>query len=71
MELVVPEEEGKGYYLQHQEEEEVKMPSDEEKNVTHLCLELLVFIVDYWLPGTDEERRSAPSPYLMTNGYRS
>jgi len=36
VELVIPEEEGKGDYLQHQEEEKVKMPSDEEKNVTHL-----------------------------------
>jgi hypothetical protein len=38
MELVIAEEERKGYYLQHQEEEEVKMPSDEEKNVTHRCV---------------------------------
>ena len=35
MEFIVAEKDGKGYYLQHQEEEEVKMPSDEEKNVTH------------------------------------
>ena len=35
MELIVAEKEGQGYHLQHQEEEEVKMPSDEEKNVTH------------------------------------
>jgi hypothetical protein len=28
--------ERKGDDLQHQEEEEVEMPSDEEKNVTHL-----------------------------------
>lgn len=34
MELIVAEQEGQGYHLQHQEEEEVKMPSDEEKNVT-------------------------------------
>jgi hypothetical protein len=40
MELVISKEEGKGYYLQHQEEEEVKMPSDEEKNVTHRCVDL-------------------------------
>jgi hypothetical protein len=38
--FIIPEEERKGYYLQHQEEEEVKMPSDEEKNVTHRCLGL-------------------------------
>jgi len=43
MELVISEEEGKGYYLQHQEEEEVKMPSDEEKNVTHRCVDLFRF----------------------------
>jgi hypothetical protein len=36
MEFIIAKEEGKGYYLQHQEEEKVKMPSDEEKNVTHL-----------------------------------
>ncbi len=36
--FIIPEEEGKGYYLQHQEEEEVKMPSDEEKNVSHRYL---------------------------------
>jgi hypothetical protein len=35
VEFVVPKEERKGYYLQHQEEEKIKMPSDEEKNVTH------------------------------------
>jgi hypothetical protein len=35
MELIITEEKRKGYYLQHQEEEEVEMPSDEEKNVTH------------------------------------
>jgi hypothetical protein len=35
VEFVEAEEEGKGHYLQHQEEEEVEMPSDEEKNVTH------------------------------------
>jgi len=35
MELIVAKQEGQGYNLQHQEEEEVKMPSDEEKNVTH------------------------------------
>jgi hypothetical protein len=35
VELVIAKEERKSYYLQHQEEEEVKMPSDEEKNVTH------------------------------------
>ena len=47
MEAIVPEEEGKGYYLQHQEEEEVEMPSDEEKNVTHRCLVLfgVLFLV--------------------------
>jgi hypothetical protein len=38
MELIIPEEKGKSDYLQHQEEEEVKMPSDEEKNVTHRCV---------------------------------
>jgi len=38
MELVIAIEKGKSYYLQHQEEEEVKMPSDEEKNVTHRCV---------------------------------
>jgi hypothetical protein len=38
VELVIAKEKGKGYYLQHQEEEEVKMPSDEEKNVTHRCV---------------------------------
>jgi hypothetical protein len=35
VEFIIPKEERKGYYLQHQEEEEVKMPSDEEKNVAH------------------------------------
>jgi hypothetical protein len=40
VEFIIPKEERKGYYLQHQEEEEVKMPSDEEKNVTHRCLGL-------------------------------
>jgi hypothetical protein len=38
MEFVIAKEKGKGDYLQHQEEEEVKMPSDEEKNVTHQCV---------------------------------
>jgi hypothetical protein len=38
VEFIIPEQEGKGYNLQHQEEEEVKMPSDEEKNVTHRYL---------------------------------
>jgi len=38
MELIVAEKERKGNYLQHQEEEEVEMPSDEEKNVTHRFL---------------------------------
>jgi hypothetical protein len=33
--FIIPEKKRKGDYLQHQEEEEVKMPSDEEKNVTH------------------------------------
>ncbi len=36
VEFIVAKKERKGYYLQHQEEEKVKMPSDEEKNVTHL-----------------------------------
>jgi hypothetical protein len=35
VEFVEAKEEGKRDYLQHQEEEEVEMPSDEEKNVTH------------------------------------
>jgi hypothetical protein len=35
VELIIAEKEGKRDYLQHQEEEEVEMPSDEEKNVTH------------------------------------
>ena len=43
MELIITEEKRKGYYLQHQEEEEVEMPSDEEKNVTHRC------VVSGWL----------------------
>jgi hypothetical protein len=35
MEFIIPEEKGKRYDLQHQEEEEIKISSDEEKNVTH------------------------------------
>jgi hypothetical protein len=35
MELVETKEKGQGDDLQHQEEEEVEMPSDEEKNITH------------------------------------
>jgi hypothetical protein len=33
--FVIPEKKGKGYYLHHQEEEEIEIPSDEEKNVAH------------------------------------
>jgi hypothetical protein len=36
MEFIIPEEEGKGDYLQHQEEQEVEVPSDEEKYISHL-----------------------------------
>jgi hypothetical protein len=35
MELVEAKKKRQGDYLQHQEEEEVEMPSDEEKYVTH------------------------------------
>jgi hypothetical protein len=35
MEFVIPEEKGQRDDLQHQEEEEVEMPSNKEKNVTH------------------------------------
>jgi hypothetical protein len=35
MKLIVPEKKIQGYYLQHQEEEEIGEPSDEEKNVAH------------------------------------
>jgi len=57
MELIVAEKEGKGYYLQHQEEEKIKMPSDEEKNVTHR------FLVYFGLCGS--------CFYRITNGYLS
>jgi hypothetical protein len=54
VELVIAKEKGKGYSLQHQEEEEVKMPSDEEKNVTHRCVVffgvLILNAVHYELP---------------------
>jgi len=33
--LVIGEKEVKGDYLQHQEEEEIGKPSDEEKYITH------------------------------------
>jgi hypothetical protein len=35
MKFVVPEQKRKGNDLQHQEEEKIKIPSDEEKNVSH------------------------------------
>jgi hypothetical protein len=35
MKLVVPHQEGKGNDLQHQEEEKIEIPSDEEKYITH------------------------------------
>jgi hypothetical protein len=61
VELIVAEQKGKGDYLQHQEEEEVKMPSDEEKNVTHRCVVYFgVLVLILW-----------PDPavrYLMTKG---
>jgi hypothetical protein len=36
MKLIIPEEEGKCDNLQHQEEQEVEVPSDEEKYISHL-----------------------------------
>jgi hypothetical protein len=35
MKFVVPEQKGKCNNLQHQEEEKVEIPSDEEKYITH------------------------------------
>jgi hypothetical protein len=35
MKPVIPEKKGKRYDLQHHEEEEVKISSDEEKYITH------------------------------------
>jgi len=35
MELVVSNKERNGNNLQHQEEQEIEIPSDEEKNITH------------------------------------
>ena len=77
MELIVTEKERQRYHLQHQEEEEVKMPSDEEKNVTHRF-----GISGFWLLVADHlescyllsrfgPRPSGSHSYLITNGYRS
>jgi hypothetical protein len=36
MKFIIPEKEGKCDNLQHQEEQEVEVPSDEEKYISHL-----------------------------------
>ena len=43
MKFVVPEKETERDYLQHQEEEKIRIPSDEEKNITHGCFMILGF----------------------------
>ncbi len=35
MKFVIPEQEGEGDDLQHQEENKIKIPSDEEKYISH------------------------------------
>ena len=58
--FVEAKKKGQGDDLQHQEEEEVEMPSDEEKNVTHRCVVSVGSML--FAPG---------SFYRITNGYRS
>ena len=44
MEFIIPEEKGKSDNLQHQEEQEVEVPSDEEKYISHLEVDFKILI---------------------------